>query len=195
MKKYIILVILMFIFSLQAQASTLDTDKDGLSDDQELYIYKTNPNITDSDEDGYGDGVEVKNGYSPNNSGNGVRIKKEIVVNLKKQELTYFSDGAKVATFKVSTGKAKTPTPAGGFKIINKHKRAWSKKYGLWMPYWMGIKDGSYGLHELPEWPNGYKEGANHIGIPVSHGCIRLGVGNAKRLYDWADVGTIVTIN
>jgi lipoprotein-anchoring transpeptidase ErfK/SrfK len=53
---------------------------------------------------------------------------------------------------------------------------------------------GSFGLHELPIWPNGYREGQDHLGIPVSHGCIRLGVGPAQFLYNWAEVGTPVII-
>lgn len=194
MNKFTLIILAFFLFAPFAQAAVLDSDKDGLSDDQELYIYKTNPAAADSDGDGYADGGEVNNGFSPSSSTPGVRIVKKIEIDTKKQELTYFADGMRIWTYRVSTGKASMPTPKGEFKIINKHPRPWSKKYGLWMPFWMGIKDGSYGLHELPEWPNGYKEGANHLGIPVSHGCIRLGVGDAKKIYDWAPVGTRVVI-
>ena len=87
-------------------------------------------------------------------------------------------------------------TPKGEFKIESKNPRAYSKTYGLYMPYWMAFTaGGKYGLHELPEWPNGYKEGASHLGQPVSHGCVRLGEGDAKTLYDFSDIGTKVIIN
>jgi hypothetical protein len=43
-----------------------DTDGDGLSDYDEIYIYHTSPYIKDSDSDGIPDGVEVKNGTDPN---------------------------------------------------------------------------------------------------------------------------------
>lgn len=44
----------------------VDTDKDGLSDYDELNIYKTSPFIEDSDSDGVLDKVEVDRGQDPN---------------------------------------------------------------------------------------------------------------------------------
>ena len=87
-------------------------------------------------------------------------------------------------------------TPQGQFSIYNKTPRAWSKTYALFMPFWMAfLPSGEMGIHELPEWPGGYKEGANHLGTPVSHGCVRLGVGDAKEVYDWAEIGTPIIIH
>ena len=86
-------------------------------------------------------------------------------------------------------------TPAGEYAIRNKAPRVWSRAYGLFMPYWMAlVPDGKFGIHELPEWPGGYKEGANHLGIPVSHGCVRLGVGPAQRVFEWTEINTPVII-
>lgn len=42
-----------------------DTDGDGLSDGDEALIWRTNPLNPDTDGDGYPDGTEVRNGYSP----------------------------------------------------------------------------------------------------------------------------------
>lgn len=47
----------------------LDTDGDGLSDGDEVIIWKTNPLNPDTDGDGYSDGVEVRNGYNPLGAG------------------------------------------------------------------------------------------------------------------------------
>jgi hypothetical protein len=44
----------------------IDTDGDGLSDYDELYIYKTSPYLEDSDSDGSSDKQEITAGYDPN---------------------------------------------------------------------------------------------------------------------------------
>lgn len=119
---------------------------------------------------------------------------KLIAIDLSEQKLSYYQDGFRVNSFSVSTGRWNFPTPIGEFAIQNHIPRAYSRRYGLYMPWWMAFYKGEYGIHELPEWPNGAKEGESHLGTPVSHGCIRLGVGPAKTLYDWAGVGTKVVV-
>jgi len=122
-----------------------------------------------------------------------IKIKK-IVIDLSEQMLYTYENEEITGKYLVSTGKAGMWTPLGEFKIHNKNPRAWSS-YGLWMPYWMVIDPArGIGIHELPEWPNGYKEGEDHLGTPVSHGCIRLGVGPAETVYSWADIDTKVEI-
>ncbi|MFA6194852.1 MAG: hypothetical protein WC719_03880 [Patescibacteria group bacterium] len=44
---------------------TMDTDKDGLSDYDEIYVYKTSPYLEDTDSDGISDKKEVDNGTDP----------------------------------------------------------------------------------------------------------------------------------
>ncbi|MBU4360988.1 hypothetical protein L6278_02430 [Candidatus Parcubacteria bacterium] len=48
---------------LELQA--MDTDKDGLSDYDEIYIYKTSPYLADTDSDGYLDKEEIDTGHDP----------------------------------------------------------------------------------------------------------------------------------
>ena len=110
-----------------------------------------------------------------------------------KQRVYYYLGDTQIGSFPVSAGKASMPTPKGNFSIINKYPKAWSS-YGLWMPYWLGMGTGRFGFHELPIWPSGYREGENHLGVAVSHGCIRLGIGPAEFLYNWVEVGTPVLI-
>ena len=169
-----------------------DYDKDGLSNRLEL-LFGTNPLVADTDADGFLDGDEIKNAFSPTST-TSTKMQKGIRINLKTQTLTQELDGIAFRSRLVSTGKPSTPTPVGTFKVLNKNPRAWSNSASLWMPYWMAFTTRGHGLHELPEWPGGKKEGLNHLGIPVSHGCIRLGIGAAKELYDWTPIGTPVTV-
>ncbi|HCU70772.1 MAG TPA: hypothetical protein DIC35_03370 [Candidatus Moranbacteria bacterium] len=69
----VLLILIVSSFSFYAYAEEksittknifLDSDQDGLSDDEEK-TYGTNPNKTDTDGDGYSDGAEVKSGYDP----------------------------------------------------------------------------------------------------------------------------------
>lgn len=106
-----------------------------------------------------------------------------ILVNLAEQRMTAFEDSQEVFSAQISTGSRRSPTPAGKFAVKNKYPRAYSSVAGLYMPYWMAFTrhDGHWlGFHELPEYPDGTKEGAEHLGQPYSGGCIRLGVGDAE---------------
>ncbi len=125
-----------------------------------------------------------------------ISIGKYIDVNLKYQVMVIFEDGKALDAYRISSGKKGLETPEGQFKIENKSPRAWSPRYGLFMPNWMAIlPSGEVGIHELPVWPGGFQEGASHLGVPVSHGCIRLGTQPARRVYDWAEIGTPVLVH
>lgn len=125
---------------------------------------------------------------------------KYIDVDLSLQKLNILEGNTHIRSFSVSTGSWSTPTPIGEFVILNHIQTAWSKRYKLYMPFWMAIKPASgaydgYGLHGLPYWPSGKVEGTNHLGRAVSHGCIRLGPGDAEIVYTWAENGTKVFIH
>ena len=187
---------LLLAFPVHAATTTpavLDTDADGLVDTLEVK-FGTDPLVKDTDGDGFDDWKEIMSGWSPTSTLS-IALPKLIHINLKKQILEEQVLGIVVKSYKVSSGKASTPTPKGKFAVVNKYPKAWSRMAGLWMPYWMAINNRGYGFHELPIWPSGYREGANHLGIPVSHGCVRLGIGPAKQLYEWSPVGTPILID
>ncbi len=174
-----------------------DMDSDGLSDYWERQ-FGTDPFRSDTDGDGFRDLDEIDRAYDPL-SKEEKRLSQSIEIDLKKQLMTYLVGGRPWKEWAVSTGKTSMPTPRGEFKIVNKSLKPWSRAYGLWMPYWLGLggdglRNGSIGIHELPVWPGGYREGEDHLGQPVSHGCIRLGVGAARYLYELVEVGTAVVI-
>jgi len=55
-----------------------DTDNDGLFDREEVKVYKTDPKNSDTDGDGNPDGMEVKSGYNPNGAGKLLDLQSEI---------------------------------------------------------------------------------------------------------------------
>ncbi len=169
-----------------------DTDGDGLVDRLEL-AFGSDPLNADTDGDTYPDGKEVMDAYSPTSTAPDL-LPKSVHVNIAKQELTQNVLGIAIKTHRVSTGLPNKPTPVGTFKVLQKNPRAWSHAAKLWMPYWMHFSGRGHGIHELPEWPNGRKEGQDHLGKKASHGCVRLGIGDAKEVYEWTPVGTPVIV-
>jgi len=172
--------------------------------DSTFYKFKIKKGFPAQDETYLTQDVEIAfrtidtSGYTYNQTSNEdpyIKEGKYIDINLAKQLLGIFNDGINVGTYKISTGKRGMATPKGLYRTMNKHPRKWSRKYKLYMPYWMQFTGAGHGIHELPEWPNGYKEGVNHLGTPVSHGCVRLGIGAAETVYQWAPVGTQVYIH
>lgn len=169
----------------------VDSDSDGLNDLLELR-FKSDIKVADTDGDGYNDKQEIDNGYDPTNPER-VKLEKKIIIDIDDQRLRYYLSGVEMGEFMVSTGRNDS-TPRGEFTIGTKHPRAWSNSASLWMPYWMPFYKHLYGIHELPEWPNGVKEGLDSLGQPVSGGCVRVGQGDAQFLYEWTPQGTKVII-
>jgi hypothetical protein len=115
---------------------------------------------------------------------------KEIIISLENQELYRFEDGRIVSRHPVSTGVPGHRTPTGDYRVHNKNLSAWSNKYECMMLHWMSIcGSGLYGIHSL--------RGTSYLkklGRVASHGCIRLSHEDAESMYNWADIGTPVTI-
>lgn len=125
-----------------------------------------------------------------NSSGEGQRIE----INLTHQKMALFEGENKIGEYAVSTGKWSMPTPNGVFKINSKVPVAYSAAYDLYMPHWMAFVSSKYGIHGLP-YKGDWVEGENHLGTPVSHGCVRLSWENAQTVYNWAEIGTEVDIH
>ena len=95
----------------------------------------------------------------------------------------------------ISTGLELSPTPAGTFTIFKKTPSR----------YMQGPLPGFTDYYDLPGVPwNLYftQQGAvihgtywhDSFGQPYSHGCVNLSPEDAKRLYEWAGLGTKVTV-
>ena len=111
-----------------------------------------------------------------------------IDVVLSRQHLLAYQGNTLVEKFVVSTGTWQYPTVTGRFNIYVKYKYAnmTGPDYSLQdVPYVMYFyKD--YGLHGT-YWHNNF-------GTPMSHGCVNLQTKDAKWLYNFTSVGTIVRV-
>lgn len=85
-----------------------------------------------------------------------------------------------------SVGTASSPTPAGHHRITSKtsqRRRVSSPGAGYPMTYWMSFYAPAYGMHW--GWVKPY---------PCTHGCVRLPIKTAKKLFDAVPVGTPVHV-
>jgi hypothetical protein len=85
------------VYGADAQ-KTMDSDHDGLSDYDEINIYHTDPNLADTDGDGYLDGDEIAHSYDPNKSGDD-KLQKTIRVSIENQELAYSLGAYQIGDF------------------------------------------------------------------------------------------------
>ena len=96
----------------------------------------------------------------------------------------------------ISVGLEFTPTPRGTFWVYEKMPDSYMQGP---LP---GISDQYYDLPGVPwdlyfTYQGGAIHGAywhNNFGQPWSHGCVNLPPEQAKILYEWADLGTPVTV-
>ena len=73
----------------------------------------------------------------------------------------------------------------GMFSILDKQKNKFSIIYKVAMPYALHYHGGHY-IHATQE--------TQFLGTPASHGCVRLRLSDAKKLYEWAKVGDLLNI-
>ncbi len=121
---------------------------------------------------------------------------KYILVSISQQHMYAYQDGQLAFSFIVSTGSGNS-TRTGTFPILDKIQNAYADNWNFWMPDWMGIYwvgNLENGIHAVPVLPGGGNLWADSLGTPVSYGCVVLGTNDARLLYNWAEVGTVVQI-
>lgn len=122
---------------------------------------------------------------------------KEIAVDLTEQKLTATENGEVFMRVDISSGLEDTPTPRGVFKVFKKTPSRYMQG-----PLPGSSSDQSYDLPGVP-WNLYFTEdgavihGAywhDSFGTEYSHGCVNLLPAEAQRLYEWAGLGTKVTV-
>jgi lipoprotein-anchoring transpeptidase ErfK/SrfK len=126
-----------------------------------------------------------------------------IVVTRGANTLRLYRGAKLVRTFRVATGQAVYPTPAGIWRIVDKQRNPWwyPPTYDDWAKglkpvppgpsnplgtRWMGLSAPGVGIHGT--------DAPTSIGYSASHGCIRMQVPEAEWLFEHVRVGTPVVI-
>ncbi len=107
-----------------------------------------------------------------------------IAISIERQTLKVYDANGFFAETPISTGMKGHPTPMGVFSIIQKHKLHHSNIYsGAPMPFMQRITWSGIAMHAgaLP-------------GYPASHGCIRLPMAFAARMWNWTKMGARVVV-
>ena len=162
-----------------------------MDDETEMNIYHTNPNSSDTDNDGFSDGEEVKFNFDPNRAVND-RLEKRIEVSLKDQALTYFLGPYSIKAIKISSGIKKGSTPVGIFKVLQKKPLVTYKGSNYFFPNTRWNM-----MFAKTKLGNLYIHGAywhNKFGQPMSHGCINVSYNDMENLYNWTDEDTKIII-
>jgi LysM repeat protein len=132
---------------------------------------------------------------------------KRIVINLNTQSMVAYENGQEVFSWLISSGISTAPTSPGVYQILSHQDVASGSSFtlcgergcGQWQMYWfMGIYEVVPGLmngfHGNVLLPNGDLLGGGNVGSPYTYGCIMSVDENARQLYEWADLGTVVEI-
>jgi len=107
-----------------------------------------------------------------------------VVVDLVTQMTYVFRGDALVGASTISSGKQGKETPLGIWPILEKRKFARSRKYdNAPMPFMQRLDEYGIALH-----------GGNNPGYPASHGCVRLPLKFAEKLFSLTKVGSVVVI-
>jgi len=107
-----------------------------------------------------------------------------IAISINQQKVRVYDANGFFAESPVSTGMKGHATPMGVFSIIQKHKMHHSNIYsGAPMPFMQRITWSGVAMHAgaLP-------------GYPASHGCIRMPMAFAQKMWNWTRMGARVII-
>jgi lipoprotein-anchoring transpeptidase ErfK/SrfK len=107
-----------------------------------------------------------------------------ISISIEKQKLRIYDANGFYAETPISTGMKGHPTPMGVFSVIQKQKLHHSNIYsGAPMPFMQRITWSGIAIHAgvLP-------------GYPASHGCIRMPMAFAMKMWNWTKMGARVLV-
>lgn len=106
------------------------------------------------------------------------------VVSLSNQRVTIYDANGKILESAISTGAAGYETPAGVYTVVQKKELHQSNLY----------EDGSMPFMQRITWTGIALHAGVLPGHPASHGCIRMPLAFAERLFGMTDMGMRVVV-
>jgi lipoprotein-anchoring transpeptidase ErfK/SrfK len=108
----------------------------------------------------------------------------KVVIDTLTQLFYVYRDDKLIGVATISSGKKGRETPLGFWSVMNKKVKGYSRKYdNAPMPFMQMYDPKGIAFHAGP-----------NPGYPASHGCVRLPLKFAERLYGLTQVGTKVII-
>lgn len=107
-----------------------------------------------------------------------------LIVGLATQRAVLYRNGVPIGITTISSGRPGFATPTGVFTVLEKDAEHYSSIYdNAPMPFMQRLTWGGVALH-----------GGHLPGYPASHGCIRLPVAFAQRLFEVTHLGMTVIV-
>ena len=134
------------------------------------------------------------------------KLSQLILVSISQRELWACNSTAVSYSSPVITGMqflAADLTPTGTYHIYSKQTNqnlighdstgSWNDSVYYWMPF-LDNQYGQYGFHDATWRPDNAFGNISPNSTNASHGCVECPLATAKWLYNWAPIGTTVTI-
>src|SRR6476620_2564634 len=107
-----------------------------------------------------------------------------VYVDLGRQRATVYRNGVRIGVSTISSGKDGYETPTGVFTILEKDRDHRSRTYD----------DAPMPFQQRLTWKGVALHAGNLPGFPASHGCVRLPLEFAKKLFEVTPMGGTVVI-
>ena len=111
-------------------------------------------------------------------------VEQEVRVDIKNQLFAFYKKGELVFWGRICSGKKGMETPKGKFKVLGKAKDYTSKKYKSKMPYSVRFTNDGHFLHQ-----------GTIKNKPSSHGCVRLSMEDAKKVFAMVKNNDLVVVD
>lgn len=129
----------------------------------------------------------------PARSGTGRRV----VFSEGRQRVWLVGRGGEVRRTYLVSGSVHDNLDPGTYSVYSRSEQAWGIDDSGTMRYFVRFTQGdnaAIGFHDIPVDDGELVQGFDELGTPQSHGCIRQRRADARRMWDFAGMGTTVVV-